>query len=54
MTARLPDPLPEGVGGLSADAAGCAWLSMLPRVFEEVVENWQLEVGEPFDDGRPG
>jgi streptomycin 6-kinase len=54
MTAQLPDPLPEGVRGLSADVAGRAWLSMLPRLFEEVVEAWQLDVGEPFDDGAAG
>jgi streptomycin 6-kinase len=50
MTVRLPEPLPEGVRALGADVAGRAWLSTLAHVLEEVVENWQLEVGEPFED----
>jgi len=50
MTVRLPEPLPEGVRALGADVAGRAWLSTLATVLGEVVENWQLEVGEPFED----
>jgi streptomycin 6-kinase len=46
----LPDPLPGGALALGAVDAGRAWLATLEQVFAEVVENWELEVGEPFPD----
>jgi streptomycin 6-kinase len=46
----LPDPLPDGVLALGADDAGRAWLATLGQVLAEVIENWGLEVGEPFPD----
>ena len=46
----LPDPLPGGALALGAVDAGRAWLATLEQVFAEVVENWELEVSEPFPD----
>jgi streptomycin 6-kinase len=51
MKARLPNPLPEGIRAIAAGAAGRAWAATLAHVLEEVATNWQLEVGDAFDDG---
>ena len=47
---RLPEPLPDGLRAIGVEESGRAWLAVLPRLVAEVVERWQLEVGEPFLD----
>ena len=39
---------PDGLRWASATDAGRAWLERLPRLLDESVEEWSLEVGEPF------
>ena len=50
MTARLPDPLPDGLRELGGHDPGRTWLARLPTLLEEVTENWQLRVGDAFPD----
>jgi streptomycin 6-kinase len=50
VTARLPDPLPDGVRAIGDDSAGRAWLGRLPRLIDEVSEQWQLHLGDAFAD----
>jgi streptomycin 6-kinase len=46
----LPDPLPDGVQAIGEDSSGRVWLARLPRLLDEVSEQWQLRVGEAFAD----
>lgn len=50
MTMPLPNPLPEGLFAFGEHEAGRAWLAALPRLLGEVVERWQLRIGEPYPD----
>jgi streptomycin 6-kinase len=50
MTRRLPHPLPDGLRGLGEDVSGRAWLELLPGLLDEVAEQWQLRLGDPFPD----
>jgi streptomycin 6-kinase len=50
MTRLLPDPLPEGLRAIGDDAAGRAWLAMLPRILDEAAERWQLDLGDALPD----
>jgi len=50
MTAPLADPLPDGVRAIGEDSSGRAWLDRLPRLVDEVREQWQLRLGSAFAD----
>lgn len=41
-------PIHAGLRWAAETAAGRAWLERLPRLVEECVEEWSLEVGDPF------
>jgi hypothetical protein len=47
---QLPEPLPDGLRAIGVEESGRAWLAVLPRLVAEVVERWELRVGEPFLD----
>jgi streptomycin 6-kinase len=48
VTGLLPDPLPDGTRELGQHASGRVWLEQLPVLLDEVVERWQLSIGDAF------
>ena len=40
--------VPEGIRWLEREPSGLAWLAALPSLVAEVVEVWDLELGEPY------
>ena len=44
-----PMHVPEGLARLRSTAEGARWLDALPGLVEELVESWDLEIGEPFE-----
>ena len=50
MTSRLPSPLPEGLSAIGEQASGGIWLARLPRLIDEVAEQWQLRLGDAFTE----
>jgi streptomycin 6-kinase len=50
MTRPLPDPLPDGTRELGEHECGRVWLGQLPGLLDEVVERWQLSIGDAFPD----
>ena len=47
MKRPLPDLLP---GGTREHESGRVWLDRLPVFLDEVVERWQLSIGDAFPD----
>ena len=50
MRRPLPDPLPDGTRELGQLESGRVWLDQLPVLLDEVVERWQLSIGDVFPD----
>jgi streptomycin 6-kinase len=50
VTRPLPDPLPDGTRELGQHESGRVWLAQLPDLLHEVVERWQLSIGDAFAD----
>jgi streptomycin 6-kinase len=50
VTGQLPNPLPDGTRELGQHESGRGWLDQLPGLLDEVVEQWQLSIGEAFPD----
>ena len=50
MRRPLPDPLPDGTRELGQHESGRVWLDKLPGLLDEVVERWQLSIGDAFPD----
>ena len=50
MRRPLPDPLPDGTRELGQHESGRVWLDQLPVLLDEVVERWQLSIGDAFPD----
>ena len=50
MRRPLPDPLPDGTRELGQRESGRVWLDQLPDLLDEVVEAWQLSIGDAFPD----
>ena len=48
MKRPVPDPLPEGTRELVQHESGRVWLDQLPLFLDEVVERWQLTIGDAF------
>jgi len=46
----LPDLLPGGTRELGQHESGRVWLDQLPVLLDEVVERWQLSIGDAFPD----
>jgi streptomycin 6-kinase len=46
----LPDSLPDGTRELGQHESGRVWLHQLPGLLDEVVERWQLSIGDAFPD----
>ena len=42
--------LPDRVGGIAAAPGGADWLASLPRLLDECVEHWSLDLGRAFPD----
>jgi streptomycin 6-kinase len=49
-TANLPFPPPQSLEGFGSSEEGRAWLARLPSLLRECVDQWQLELGDPFPD----
>ena len=50
MRRPLADPLPEGTRELGQHESGRVWFDQLPLFLDEVVERWQLSIGDAFPD----
>ena len=44
--------IPTGLDWWRDEPGGAAWLERLPRLVDELAEQWSLELGEPFPDSH--
>jgi len=43
---------PDSLQWLNEEEAGAAWLSRLPGLLDECAEQWDLDVGQPYEGGN--